>query len=234
MEISISNLQKRFKNIIAVDIESFHIPSGQIFGLVGNNGAGKTTLFRLALDLVKADQGVFEIDNKSVTLGEEWKNHVGAYIDNSFLIDYLSVEEYFSFLSRIYGFGKKTLTDRITFFDKLMSDNFLDKKKLIRDYSAGNKIKIGIMAALIHKPGIVILDEPFNFLDPSSQSVMKHFLKEYNRQTGATIILSSHNLNHTVEISDRIALMEKGRLIKDIDNSNNSAESELLSYFNVD
>jgi ABC-2 type transport system ATP-binding protein len=93
---------------------------------------------------------------------------------------------------------------------------------------------VGIIAALLHQPEVVILDEPFNFLDPSSQSVMKHVLRDYHEATGATILVSSHNLNHTVDISSRIALLEDGRIIRNIDNSEGTAEKELEDYFNVD
>ena len=89
------------------------------------------------------------------------------------------------------------------------------------------------ISALLHHPKVLILDEPFNFLDPSSQSIIKHLLKEYNQQTGATILVSSHNLNHTVDVCPRIALMEHGHIIRDIDNRDGSAEQELEDYFNV-
>ena len=106
-------------------------------------------------------------------------------------------------------------------------------KKLIRDFSRGNKQKIGIIGAMLHRPSLLILDEPFNFLDPSSQSLIKHLLAEYNKETGATILVSSHNLNHTSDVCPRIALLENGVIIRDIDNSAHTAEQELESYFNV-
>jgi ABC-2 type transport system ATP-binding protein len=87
------------------------------------------------------------------------------------------------------------------------------------------------MSALFNRPKLVILDEPFNFLDPSSQNVLKHVLKEYNQQTGATILISSHNLAHTIDISTRIALLEKGQIIRDLPNENGSAKAELENYF---
>jgi ABC-2 type transport system ATP-binding protein len=234
MNIHIENLQKRFGEKVAVDIESYDIPQGVMLGLVGNNGAGKTTLFRLTLDLLQADQGRVLLGDTDVAKSEDWKEHVGAFIDESFLIDYLTPEEYFYFVGRMYRIPKEEIDERLTQYERLMNGEVLGQKKLIRNLSAGNKQKVGIIAAMLHRPEVVILDEPFNFLDPSSQSVMKHVLRDYHVQTGATILVSSHNLNHTVDISQRIALLENGRIIRDIDNSDGSAEKELEDYFNVD
>ena len=114
-----------------------------------------------------------------------------------------------------------------------MNGEVLGQKKYIRDFSAGNKQKIGIVAALLNSPQLVILDEPFNFLDPSSQNQLKRILTEFNRSTGSTVIVSSHNLQHTVDISTRVALLEKGEIIEDIDNSDGKAEEILDKYFNV-
>jgi ABC-2 type transport system ATP-binding protein len=234
MNIHIENLQKRFGEKVAVDIESYDIPQGEMLGLVGNNGAGKTTLFRLMLDLLQANEGRVLLGDIDVTKSEEWKEHVGAFIDDSFLIDYLTPEEYFYFVGRMYRIPKEQIDERLTQYERLMNGEVLGQKKLIRNLSAGNKQKVGIIAALLHQPEVVILDEPFNFLDPSSQSVMKHVLRDYHAQTGATILVSSHNLNHTVDISNRIALLEDGRIIRNIDNSEGTAEKELEDYFNVD
>ena len=233
MEIKISDLKKSFGQKIATKIDNYTIHSGDMLGLVGNNGAGKTTLFRLMLDLLKADNGNVQIGENNVSQNEDWKIYTGAFIDDGFLIDYLTPEEYFEFVGKMYGLKKEEINERITKFERFMNGEVLGHKKLIRDYSAGNKQKIGIISALIHQPKVLILDEPFNFLDPSSQSIIKHLLKEYNQQTGATILVSSHNLEHTVDICQRIALMEDGKIIRDIDNSKFTAKQELEEYFNV-
>ena len=232
--LTISNLTKRFGTKVAVNIADYTIPQGTMLGLVGNNGAGKTTLFRLILDLLKADEGEVHIDHINVAKSEDWKQHTGAFIDDSFLIDYLTPEEYFYFLGRAYGLKKEEIDERLIPFARFMSGEVLGQKKLIRDFSRGNKQKIGIIGAMLHRPSLLILDEPFNFLDPSSQSVIKHLLAEYNKETGATILVSSHNLNHTSDVCPRIALLENGVIIRDIDNSAHTAEQELESYFNVD
>ena len=258
MKIELSNLEKHFGTNTAVDIKSFTINNGDILGLVGNNGAGKTTLFRLMLDLLKADEGVVtmhpsaddvELVPSSLKLSpdggvggsspinpaqsEDWKAYTGAYIDDGFLIDFLTAEEYFDFIGRVSGMTKDQIAERLVYFEPLMGGEILNQKKYIRDFSAGNRHKVGIIAALLNRPELVILDEPFNFLDPRSQNMLKKILVEYNKETGATVIVSSHNLQHTTEISTRIALLEHGVIIKDLDNLDAEAVVELQDYFKV-
>ena len=232
--IIIDKLKKNFGEKIAVDIEHYEINQGDMLGLVGNNGAGKTTLFRIMLDLLKADDGKVIINDIDVSQSEDWKSITGAFIDDGFLIDYLTPEEYFYFIGKMYGLKKEEVDERLIPFERFMSGEVIGHKKLIRNYSAGNKQKIGIISAMLHYPQLLILDEPFNFLDPSSQSIIKHLLKKYNEEHQATIIISSHNLNHTVDVCPRIALLEHGVIIRDIINEDNSAEKELEDYFNVE
>ena len=232
--ITIDKLKKNFGEKVAEDIEHYEINQGDMLGLVGNNGAGKTTLFRLMLDLLKADDGKVIINDIDVSQSEDWKSITGAFIDDGFLIDYLTPEEYFYFIGKMYGLKKEEVDERLIPFERFMSGEVIGHKKLIRNYSAGNKQKIGIISAMLHYPQLLILDEPFNFLDPSSQSIIKHLLKKYNEEHQATVIISSHNLNHTVDVCPRIALLEHGVIIRDIINEDNSAEKELEDYFNVE
>lgn len=232
--IIIDKLKKNFGEKIAVDIEHYEINQGDMLGLVGNNGAGKTTLFRIMLDLLKADDGKVIINDIDVSQSEDWKSITGAFIDDGFLIDYLTPEEYFYFIGKMYGLKKEEVDERLIPFERFMSGEVIGHKKLIRNYSAGNKQKIGIISAMLHYPQLLILDEPFNFLDPSSQSIIKHLLKKYNEEHQATVIISSHDLNHTVDVCPRIALLEHGVIIRDIINEDNSAEKELEDYFNVE
>ena len=243
MKIDASTLVKRFGEKTAVDIETYHVDNGEIVGLVGNNGAGKTTFFRLMLDLLKADNGevAFTLTRGEAEQREEvrilpaqsedWKVHTGSYIDEGFLIDFLTPEEYFAFIGKLNGMDKARIEARMEDFAELMAGEILGQKKLIRDFSAGNKQKVGIIAALFNKPDLLILDEPFNFLDPSSQHVLKRVLTDYNAETGATIIISSHNLAHTIDISSRITLLEHGKIVKDLNNEQHAAEQELIDYF---
>ncbi len=236
--IRIENLKKQFGEKTAVDIERFDVKNGEMLGLVGNNGAGKTTLFRLILDLLKADDGLVAMKSEQGEIfpaeSEEWKDFTGAYIDEAFLIDFLTPEEYFQFIGKANNMTQEAVDERLAVFATLMQGEILGQKKLIRDLSAGNKQKVGIIAALLAKPQLVILDEPFNFLDPSAQIILKRLVTDYHRQTGATILISSHNLQHTIDISTRIALMENGHIVKDLPNENGSAEKELEEYFSVE
>lgn len=231
--ITIQDLTKRFGDKVAVDIPSFIINDGDVLGLVGNNGAGKTTLFRLILDLIKADSGEVSTNGINPAASEEWKHDTGAFIDEGFLIDFLTPEEYFEFVGKVSGLSQEQTSERLADFERFMAGEIMGQKKLIRDYSAGNKQKIGIISALLHTPKTVILDEPFNFLDPSSQIVLKRLLTDYAQQHEATILISSHNLQHTVDISTRIALLEHGQIIRDLPNHEGCAEAELESYFEV-
>ena len=233
MNIIIENLRKNFGEKTAVNINQFEIPSGQILGLVGNNGAGKSTLFRLMLDLIKADEGRVLMGSTDVSQTEEWKSWTGAFVDESFLIDYLTPDEYFQFVERISGTPDEEYQSFLARFEHFMAGELMGQNKLIRNLSAGNKQKVGIVAAMLLRPKVLILDEPFNFLDPSSQSAIKNLLLEYNRETGATILVSSHNLQHTVDISPRIALLENGVIIRDIDNADGKAQEELENYFKI-
>ena len=232
--IKIENLKKQFGETCACDIPSFQINDGDILGLVGNNGAGKTTLFRLLLDLLKPEEGAVMIDDINPAESEAWKPNVGAYIDEGFLIDFLTPEEYFAFLGKISGLNQAGVDERLAQFERFANGEVFGQKKLIRNLSAGNKMKVGIISALLRRPKTVVLDEPFNFLDPTSQLVLKHLLTDYAHETGATILISSHNLQHTIDISTRIALLEHGQIIRDLANHEGSASAELEEYFGAE
>ena len=232
--ITISNLKKAFGETVACDIPEFTINDGDILGLVGNNGAGKTTLFRMILDLLKPDEGSVSINGINPAESEEWKDQTGAYVDEGFLIDFLTPEEYFAFLGKVNNISQEEVEERLKPYERLASNEIFGQKKLIRNLSAGNKQKVGIIAALFMTPKLVILDEPFNFLDPSSQNVLKHVLTTYAKDNQATLLISSHNLAHTIDISTRIALLEKGRIIRDLPNEAGSAKTELENYFETE
>lgn len=240
MNITIENLRKTFGDKVALDIQRYDIHSGEIVGLVGNNGAGKTTLFRTILDLLRADSGTAVIhgnlDNDEevsyvTSESEDWKHCTGAFVDTGFLIDYLTPEEYFNFIGKICNIPNDELAARLARFDGFMNGEVLGQDKLIRNLSAGNQQKVGIIGAMLHNPKLLILDEPFNFLDPSSQLAMKYLLETYNKETGATIIVSSHNLTHTIDICTRVTLLEHGQIIKDYDKDYAELTNEIVEYF---
>ena len=235
--IKATNLTKNYGEQRAVDIPELIIPDGTILGLVGNNGAGKTTLFRLLLDLIKATDGEVGLSKSddcelmNPAQCEDWKHFVGAYVNEGFLIDFLSPEEYFLFVGKVNDIPEETVKTTIEQYTEFLTDEIIGAGKLIRDLSAGNRQKVGIVSALLAQPKIVILDEPFNFLDPSSQNKLKKLIIDYHEKTGATLLISSHNLTHTVDISTHVALMEKGKIISFIDNIDGVANKQLDEYF---
>ena len=227
MEIKISNLQKQYNGRVVLDIEELAVKKGEIVGILGNNGAGKTTLLRLALDLLKADSGNICSRGVDVSKDELWKTYTSAYLDTNFLIDFLTPEEYFMFISDNYGKERSTCKKILTEFRPFMNGEILNQKKYIRDFSSGNRQKIGIIGTVLSEPEILILDEPFNYLDPSSQFFIRDYFFQLNKKQGATMILSSHNLEHIIDLSTRIILLEKGKIIKDIANDKKVANDEL-------
>lgn len=231
--IKVTNIIKTYNKKTVPNISDLTINNGEIFGLVGNNGAGKTTLLRLLLDLIRAEKGEVRSEDHIVAKTEEWKEYTASYLDEGFLIDYLTPEEFFGFIAEEYRINKEELNRRLTEFSDFFNGEVLGQsRKYIRDFSKGNKQKIGIASALITEPGVLILDEPFNSLDPTSQILLKRLLSDYNRRTGATVIISSHDLNHVTEICTRIAIIERGIIIRDLQN-NGQAMAELASYFSV-
>ena len=230
MIIQIRDLKKVFGDKTAVDISELNIEAGSLIGLVGNNGAGKTTLFRLMLDLLKAESGYVLSDGVDVSKSEGWKVYTGSFLDSRFLIEFLTPEEFFYFVGEVYKMSKEVVDERLATYSRFMNDEILGQKKYIRNFSAGNKQKIGIIAAMMIDPKILILDEPFNFLDPSSQIEIRNMIAEVNKQRQTTVFISSHNLNYTTDICDRVILLEKGIVVKDMKNSA-EAIAELNSYF---
>lgn len=229
--IHIDNLSKAYNTVKVLDIEQLEIPQGQSFGLVGNNGAGKTTLFRLILDLIKADKGQVLSKNIAVHADSQWKNYTGSFLDEGFLIDFLKPEEYFKFIADINGVTKEELQAFYNDFSDFFGDEILNKNKYVRDFSKGNQKKIGIFGAIISQPEVLILDEPFANLDPSSQIRLKMLLKDLHQKKNLTMLISSHDLNHIAEVSERIVILEKGQVVKDLLTSDDTL-GELEGYFN--
>ena len=230
--IAIKNLKKTYKGIDAVDIDALEIYAGEVIGLVGNNGAGKTTFFRLLLDLIRANSGEILSKGNLVTATEEWKSYTAAYIDEGFLIDYLTPEEYFYFVGKLNQLSKADVDDFLQSYQVFFDDAILKKGKYIRDFSKGNQFKIGIIAALLTKPELLILDEPFANLDPTTQLRLVAMIKQLAADHRMCIIVSSHDINHVSEVSSRILLMEKGKIIKDIAGGE-AAYDEMVDYFKV-
>jgi len=228
--IQISLLKKQYKDAVVLDVPSLEIAKGECFGLVGNNGAGKTTLFRIILDLVRATHGQVTIEGEDVSKSESWKSTVGAYLDEHMLLAYLTPDEYFETLRKIYGMSDADLKSHLEKFTELFNEEVLGKKKYIRDLSKGNLKKVGIAAAMMGHPQVVMLDEPFENLDPSSQIRLKKLILKETEQSKITFLISSHDLNHVTEICNRIVLLEKGKVIRDL-REKSEMMSELEAYF---
>lgn len=232
MEITFSDLTKKFGDYVAVDIPSLTIPSGESFGLVGNNGAGKTTLFRCLIDLIEPNSGRATVDGRVTKNSEAWKHVTGSYLDEHFLVGHLLPEEYFDFIASIHNIGEEDLNTRLASFELLFNGEILGGKKLIRDLSKGNQKKVGIAAALLPEPKVLVLDEPFANLDPSTQIRLKELLKQLKHDRGVTMLISSHDLSHVTEVCERIVLLEKGKMIKDIKTSSDTLR-DLENYFST-
>ena len=230
--INITNLKKEYNNVVALDIPLLEARQGEIIGVVGNNGAGKTTLFRLMLDLIKPTAGTVKINGIEVANNDSWKATTGAYLDEYFLIKFLTANEFLSFAGSAHKLSNTEIDRRKIAFEKFMTNEITGTKKYIHEFSSGNKQKIGIVSSMITYPNLLILDEPFNFIDPTSQIELINLLKDLNSQYETTIIISSHNIKHVVDVSSRIILMEKGKIIKDT-NDMEKVKSELQHYFEI-
>ena len=230
--IQSSNLSKNYGDATVLKIEDLTIPKGQTFGLVGNNGAGKTTFFNLLLDLIQPTTGQITSNEIKVNKSEDWKPYTSAFIDESFLIGYLTPEEYFYFIGDLRGRNKADIDTFLEDFEEIFNGEILNKKKYLRDLSKGNQKKVGIVAALIGNPEIIILDEPFANLDPTTQIRLKKMLRSLSKNKEITVLVSSHDLNHVTEVCERIVVLDKGIIVKDINTSSETLR-ELESYFAV-
>lgn len=230
--IHIENLSKRYGQNVVLHIDGLEITEGESFGLVGNNGAGKTTLFSLLLDLIQPTTGHVTSNGINVNQSEDWKHFTSAFLDESFLIGYLTPTEYFKFIADLRGVSPTDLEVFLQPFAPFFNDEILDNSKYIRDLSKGNQKKVGIAGAFIGSPKVVILDEPFANLDPTTQIRLKNLLKDLAKQKNTTMLISSHDLQHTVEVSNRIVALQKGQVVKDIQTDENTM-SELENLFAV-
>ena len=228
--IKAKDISKKYAGQIVLEIPELEIPKGQRFGLVGNNGAGKTTLFSLILDLIEASSGNITINDINVQKSEDWKPLTAAFIDESYLIGYLTVEEYYYFLGNLRGVSNNEIDEWVKDFEPFFNGEILNQKKYLRDFSKGNQKKAGIVGALIGKPELVVLDEPFANLDPTTQIRLKNLIRDEAEKYGTTFLISSHDLTHVAEVCDRIVLLEKGVTIKDIKTTPETLR-ELESYF---
>jgi len=231
--IQVNTISKTYNNGVKVlDITNLDIPKGQSFGLVGNNGAGKTTFFSLLLDLIQPTSGTIKNNGIQVNTSEEWKPFTSAFIDESFLIGYLTAEEYFYFIGDLRNQNKADVDALLAKHEDFFNGEILKSKKYLRDLSKGNMKKVGIIATLIGDPEVIILDEPFANLDPTTVNRLKVIIKELADDPNRTVLVSSHDLLHTVEVCNRIVVLQKGEIVKDLQTSQETLK-ELEAFFAV-
>ena len=228
--IQVNNLSKKYNGTTVLQIENLEIKKGESFGLVGNNGAGKTTFFSLLLDLIQPSSGFINNGMVQVNTSENWKPYTAAFLDESFLIGYLTPEEYFYFIGDLRGQNKADIDALLAKHVEFFNGEILNSKKYIRDFSKGNQKKIGIIATLIGNPEVIVLDEPFANLDPTTVSRLKKIIKDLAENPQVTVLVSSHDLLHTVEVCNRIVALNKGLIVKDIQTTEETLK-ELEAFF---
>lgn len=224
------DLTKTYGSQTVLNIEHLEIPKGQSFGLVGNNGAGKTTFFSLLLDLIQPSTGHVINNDVQVNTSEAWKPFTSSFIDETFLIGYLTPEEYFYFIGELRGQNKADVDGLLSKFEDFFHGEILGQKKYLRDLSKGNQKKAGIVASFIGNPEVVILDEPFANLDPTTQIRLKEIIKDLVKRGEVTVLVSSHDLSHVTEVCERIVVLNKGEIVRDIQTSEATLR-ELESFF---
>ena len=210
--ISVEHLSKHYGSYLAVNDISFSVPKGEIFGFLGANGAGKTTTIRMLTGVLKPSSGSIEIAGFNMaTQSREAKMVTGYIPDRPYLYSALTAEEFLKFIADLREIPEEEIEERI--HTLLSSYSLLDRKKdLIGGFSHGMKQRLAVCAALIHRPQVLIVDEPMVGLDPHGAKLLKNLFRQYAEQ-GMSILLSTHSLNVAEELCDRLAIMQRGSLV---------------------
>ncbi len=226
--IKIQNLRKSFNGVPALNIEDLEINPGECIGIVGNNGAGKTTFFKSVLDLIKPDTGFVSVENVHVNISADWQNHLNAFIDESFLIEFLKPKEYLTFILKMKN-SQFDVEELLSSYADFSNKDIDENKKYIRDLSTGTKVRIGVLSLLAGDPKYMIMDEPFAHLDPTSQAKLRKLIRA-QKEEGRCVIVSSHNLQNIAESCDRVILIEAGIVKYDVE-VNEESMRKLGEYF---
>ena len=207
--LEIINVSKSYGPILAVDDVSLRVQSGEIYGLLGLNGAGKTTTFRMIMNLFSPDQGAILLDGQPIGYGE--MDRIGFLSEDRSLMTKMTVKEQMIFYGRLKGMNKKdALTAMHYWLDRFNIKAYETRK--IKELSKGNQQKIQFITAIMHQPDLLILDEPFNGLDPINVELFIDVIREF-QQKGKAIIFSSHQMHHIEQFCQSMSLLRNGRVV---------------------
>ena len=228
--LKITHLTKKYGEKTAVDDLSLEIKNGEIYGFIGHNGAGKTTTIKSVVGILGFEEGTIEIDGMSIKDNPiECKRKIAYIPDNPDLYDYMSAIKYLNFIADVFGVGEQERMDRI----RKYADAFeltSDLAQPVNSFSHGMKQKLAIIAAWIHNPKLVIMDEPFVGLDPKASHILKQMMRELCDNGGA-IFFSTHVLEVAEKLCDKVAIIKNGKLIKSGTMEDVKGDSSLESVF---
>ncbi len=210
--IQTDRLTKKYGETVAVDNVSIHVRKGEIYGFLGLNGAGKTTTIRLLLGLIRPDGGTCELFGKKPKQAAGVWNDIGYLIETPHAYPNLSVVENLEVIFKLRGLSNKNLINNI--IDQLRLTRYKNKKE--KNLSLGNKQRLGLAKTLIHKPKLLLLDEPINGLDPAGIAETRDLLKDLAENHSTTIFLSSHILSEIAKLTTRLGIIHNGALIKEL------------------
>jgi ABC-2 type transport system ATP-binding protein len=212
-DIEVDSVTKRFEDLVAVDNLSMNVAKGELFGLLGPNGAGKSTLTKMISGMLNPTSGTIKVGKYSIQDDPiKVKELLGVVPQDIVLYDYLNARENLAFYGRLYGLSGKKLKNRI---EELLRFTQLDEKAVRRHvstYSGGMKRRVNIAAALLHEPQVMLLDEPTAGLDPQNKHALWEIIQTLKKQ-GKTIVLTTHMMDEAEELCDRVAIMDKGKII---------------------
>ncbi len=210
--IETKDLCKVYQNHSVVNNLNLHIPKGQIYALLGRNGAGKTTTMKMLLNLVQPSSGkIFLFGKNSSDFNKKNYHRIGSMIEAPAFYENLTAKENLEILARLRGRHRKDTIEYALSIVNLEKEH----KKLFREYSLGMKQRLGLAAAIMHEPELLILDEPMNGLDPIGIYETRNYLLQLCKEKGTTILISSHILNEIEQIADVIGVIEKGKLLEE-------------------
>lgn len=210
--IEVKNLTKEFKNFVAVDNINFNIKKGEVFGFLGPNGAGKTTTIRMLTTLLRPTKGHATLAGYDiVTQQEDVRKHIGLVAEKIILYNQLTAMENLEFFGQLQHLSKNEVRKRaLKWIEKLHMTEWLDTK--ISSFSTGMKQRINVVRALLTEPDVLFLDEPTLGLDPQTTHMIRNFIRELNSH-GVTVILTTHDMIEAEALSDRIAIIDHGKIV---------------------